>query len=276
MLIRCTFKNIYSYRDKTSFSMIPNLTRKKGNHKSQRIDGISELVTSVVYGANASGKSNLVKAIGFGQNMILRGSGAMADYEPFRLDVATRNSPSSIEFEFQSGGKNYAYGFDFDHNGIIEEWLYRIKRNSQNRIFERKIVDGKTIFNFDYLLNLNRDNEQQQFLSYLFKSTPDQELFLHSVIGKKTEGNINHFEDVSIALNWFQNTLTVLMPNQSYREGIKSEIGNNDALHDIYEEVLKFFDTGISKINLQEIEESKLDVPKFIIEKILQPMSRYC
>lgn len=255
--------------------MIPSLARKKSNHKSEKIDGISTLVTSVVYGANASGKSNLVKAIAFGQSMILYGTSAMAGYEPFRLDVSTQNATSSVEFEFQSNGKNYAYGFDFNRKGILEEWLYLLKRNSQTKIYNRKLINGKVNLDYEYLIKLNPDIEQQQFISYLFKSTPDNELFLHSLInGKKTDGNVDNFNDINNAIHWFKYTLTVLFPNQAYREGVKSQVGNNELLHNIYETILKYFDTGISKINLRDIDQSEINVPKQIIERIKENFSK--
>lgn len=255
--------------------MIPGLSRLKSNHKSEKIDGISTLVTSVVYGANASGKSNLVKAIAFGQDMVLYGTSAMASYEPFRLDVSTQKAPSSVEFEFQSNGKNYAYGFDFNRKGILEEWLYLLKRNGQTKIYDRKLTDKKIVFDYEYLSKLNPSIEQQQFISYLFKSTPDNELFLHSLInGKKTDGNIDDFNDINNVIKWFKNSLTVLSPNQSYREGVKSQIGSNELLHKIYEDILKYFDTGIAKINLRDIQQSEINVPKPIIDRIKENFTK--
>ncbi|MDO9152121.1 MAG: AAA family ATPase, partial [Paludibacter sp.] len=129
MLIRFSIENFLSFKDRVVFSMIPGSGTLKPNHKSEKVKGISALKASIILGANASGKSNLIKAIDFGRELILVGtkSEQLINFQNFRLDIAALSSNSRIEYEITHNGKNYAYGFVFNSKEIVEEWLYELK-----------------------------------------------------------------------------------------------------------------------------------------------------
>ena len=126
MLIRFTIENFLSFKERQTFSLIPGKGRLKSDHKTKSLKGISTLKTSIIFGANASGKSNLIKGINFGKKLILKGTKPeqKIDFQNFRLDKKFTNSSSRIEYEIQHNRKNYAYGFVFDQKGIQEEWLF--------------------------------------------------------------------------------------------------------------------------------------------------------
>jgi AAA15 family ATPase/GTPase len=113
MLVRFTVENFLSFKEKQVFSMIPGKGSLKSHHKSSPIKGVSALKVGVVFGANASGKSNLVKAIVFGRRIILNGTKPEQPITTnfFKLDTRFLNKPSYIEYEIQHKGKIYAYGF---------------------------------------------------------------------------------------------------------------------------------------------------------------------
>ena len=68
--------------------------------------------------------------------------------------------------------------------------------------------------------------------------------------------------------NWFLNQLKVIFPNTRYKGGIQSEITDNEKLHMVYEELLKYFGTGISGVRLTEINQEKLNIPQAAMEGI--------
>ena len=80
------------------------------NAASLEITGVSTLKTAIAFGANASGKSNLVKAIALGRQMILLGSlnGPKVTFSPYRLSKEASNRNTRLEYEIQAGRKNYA------------------------------------------------------------------------------------------------------------------------------------------------------------------------
>lgn len=67
MLIRFSVENFLSFNDCQKFSMIPGKGILRKEHKTAKINGISALKTRVLFGSNASGKSNLIKAIRLGK-----------------------------------------------------------------------------------------------------------------------------------------------------------------------------------------------------------------
>jgi len=269
MLIRFTIENFLSFKDRETFSMLPGKGTLKPTHKSKTIKGISTLKTSVIFGANASGKSNLIKAIDFGQNLILHGTKHELPiiYQPFRLDIDSINSNSRIEYEIQHNGKNYAYGFVFNPQEIVEEWLFEISSKGENKIFERNSKE-KNQFDISPLFATNKKIDHQQFLQFIAKGTPNNQLFLTEIRTRKVKDNVNDISDLLNVLDWFQNSLKVIFPDDKYKEGIKSELKNDAKLQVSFEELLKYFDTGINGICLEKIELEKIDIPDRFLERI--------
>ncbi|SFW32589.1 AAA family ATPase [Chitinophaga sancti] len=269
MLIRFSVENFSSFSERQTLSLIPGRTTLKSEHKTEAVNGISTLKTAVIYGANASGKSNLTKAISFGMRLVLKGTkvGAPIDFQHFRLDEAFCKADSRMEFEIQHKGKNYAYGFVFNRKMIVEEWLYEVKKNSEIKLFERD-NRKKQAFNLDYFLKLNRKDEDKQFLSFIAKGTPDNQLFLTEIRERKTKGNVSNIEDLTNVIDWFFNSLKVISPEGKYKQGLKFEIDRKQDVMKIFQEFLDYFDTGIDSISLETIDRSKIEIPEPILESI--------
>ena len=273
MLIRFSVENLLSFKERIAFSMLPGKGTLKKEHKTLPVKGVAVLKTSVVFGANASGKSNLIKAIAFGRWLILKGTSANQPIEQplFRLDAKSRKANSRIEFEIQAKGKNYAYGFVFNKKNIVEEWLYELSKNGETKIFERKVNTEKP-FDIEFLLSLNKSIEEKQFLQFLTKATPDNQLFLHEVFTRKVKDNVSNIDDLQNVLDWFLNSLKIIFPDDKYKEGIKSEVTNDENLQHIYKDLLHYFDTGIDGICLKDVELNKIDVPEKVFQKIKEDL----
>ncbi len=271
MLVRFSVENFLSFNERVTFSMIPGKGTLKKDHKTVPVNGIAALKTSILLGANASGKSNLIKAISFGKRMVLRGvlNDQVIDYSKFRLNADSKKRNSRIEYEFQYEDKNYAYGFVFNNNVIVEEWLYVItnKSGGGKMIFERDSSKEDT-FNIDPLLRMNPKNEHSQFLKFVAKGTPDNQLFIKEVVSRKVKENVENISDIIAVYKWFLNSLKVIFPDDKYKEGIKSELVDNDSLQKIFEELLTYFGTGIDGICLQDVDMQNINIPGKLIEEI--------
>ncbi len=269
MLIRFSVENFSSFKERQTFSLIPGKTRLKKEHKTNPVNNISLLKTSVIFGANASGKSNLVKAIVFGKKLVLKGIKADGKiiYEKFKLDKNCLEGDSRIEYELQANGKNFAYGFVFNKNNIREEWLYEISRKNDKKIFERNSSDFDLSF-FDK----NNSKEEQKFLEFIAKSTPDNQLFLHEIRTRKVKENVSDITELLDVLDWFLNTLKVIRPDDKYKMGLRFELKEDKKLLQSFEEFLKYFDTGIDGVCLQQVSIEEMDIPKRITEKILDDL----
>jgi len=273
MLIRFSVENFLSFSDKQYFSLLPGKGTLKSEHKTKKVKGVSTLKTAILFGANASGKSNLIKAIDFGKKLVLKGTkiDTKIDFQKFRLDSNLLNKNSRIEYEIQHNGKNYAYGFVFNNDEIIEEWLYEIGLKSDIKIFERN-KDLKDSFDLEYILKSNKKAEEKQFLKFIAKGTPNNQLFLNEVRTRKVKENVTKIEDLLNVIDWFQNSLKVIFPDDKYNEGLKFELKEDESLLTTFEEFLKYFDTGINGVCLEKIDFDSVDIPKLILNKIKEDL----
>ena len=134
MLIEFTVGNYRSFKDPVTFSMVAaKLTaRDKAldeNNVFPLTDKISLLKSCAIYGANASGKSNLVQAFRFMRHFVLNSATGLRVDEPidvdrFRLSTETEDEPSFFEIVFYADEKRYRYGFTVDKQKIHSECCY--------------------------------------------------------------------------------------------------------------------------------------------------------
>lgn len=138
MLIQFRFKNFKSFRDDT----ILDLSATKITEHSDRVisAGYEKLLpTAAIFGANASGKSNVIEAFRYMMTYVIESFSYGGDpddkktkskklkYTPFLFDSTSRDAESSFEVYFmdteEHGYKSYNYGFTLNQEGVIEEWL---------------------------------------------------------------------------------------------------------------------------------------------------------
>lgn len=151
MLIEFTVTNFLSFREKTTLSLISAKggELKDSNTFDPKAPSMPTLLQgSVIYGANASGKSNFIKALKMMRRLVLRSAReSQANEElsivPFLLDKKTSKLPSEFEVSFISEGVRYQYGFAATKKRIIEEWLLAYPKGRPQRWIER-IYDEKT------------------------------------------------------------------------------------------------------------------------------------
>lgn len=148
MLLRFSVSNHLSLRDSQELLLTTSSLKDKteGLIDCAAAPRGSLLPAVVVFGANASGKSNLVHALGAMQQMVLfshtRGdaSGGVSR-RAFRLDASYSDKPSRFEIDFVHQGVRYHYGFEVDDAAFLSEWLYAIPKSHRRLMFERERND---------------------------------------------------------------------------------------------------------------------------------------
>lgn len=142
MLIQFTVENFLSIRDKVYLSLEPS---KDSEHPENLITkGDYNAVTSAaIYGANASGKTSLFKAITIALIMLRNSNNIQVTDRlpviPFKFDSESKNKPTSFEFTFiASDDKKYIYGFSATAEKIVEEYLYCYNSAKPTLIFDLK------------------------------------------------------------------------------------------------------------------------------------------
>lgn len=128
MLVQFTVENYLSIRDKVFLSLEPS---KDSEHPENLVSkgDYSAVSSAAIYGANASGKSSLFKAITIALIMIRNSNNVQVTDKlpvvPFKFDFESRNKPTSFEFTFiAKDGKKYIYGFSATTEKVVEEYLY--------------------------------------------------------------------------------------------------------------------------------------------------------
>jgi hypothetical protein len=143
MLLRFSAKNYLSIAETDEISLVAS--NLKGPECSLvPIPGtdFSALPSAIIYGSNASGKTNFLKAFSFLRSAILyshtRGNpeGGVPRI-PFILDPALVGQTSSLEAEFVVEGVRLQYGFECDDDAFVAEWLYAYPEGKRRRMFER-------------------------------------------------------------------------------------------------------------------------------------------
>lgn len=266
MLIRFTIENFLSFREKQFLSMIPGKGSLKSHHKSTPLKGVTALKSAVLYGANASGKSNLIKAIDFGRKTVLQGTKPeqLISTNFYKLDKNYFDKPSYVEYEIQHNGKNYAYGFIFNAKEIIDEWLFEVNKLGETKIFERK---NTVEYDLDFFYKKNKATDEKQFLAFTAKGTPKNQLFLTQIRNTNIVDNVTDIQDILNVIDWFQNSLNVIYPGTK-NISKKFELHKDTNLQQVFEDMLDYFDTGIDGIEFEEIDFDKMDIPSEVKEDI--------
>ncbi len=259
MIIEFTVGNFLSFKEKKTLSLkATSITEYKD---STFTIGKNKLLKSVVlYGANSSGKSNLIKAMSIMKLIVMtsveKSSISKNEVIPFLLNTETENQPSFFEVVFLIGKTRYRYGFELDSEIIHGEWLFELKEKKEIPLFIRE-KDGIGITEDfeegDGLESKTRDNA-------LFLSVTDQ--FNGIVSGK--------------IIKWFNNWATISgLRHENYR-GITFSLLERKKSKARLLDFFKDLDLGFNEIKLRKEKFKKHllpnDLPLEILEDIVSDL----
>jgi AAA15 family ATPase/GTPase len=148
MLIQFSVGNFRSFKERATLSMVAANTNARDplvnqNNTIKVNEHLTLLTSTAIYGANASGKSNLVQAFAFMRQLVLLSAkesqaGEPIVVEPFRLSTETEKEPSFFEVVFLVNGIQYRYGFEVDRKQVISEWLFSVPSTKEAKLFVRE------------------------------------------------------------------------------------------------------------------------------------------
>ena len=144
MLINFSFGNFRSFRDIKSLRMeagrVDDLTESVIEKEGFRL-----LPVAAIYGANSSGKTNVIDALGWFRYIVTKNSkldpGDILFQDPFLLDVQTQEAPTVFEIQILLEGVVYRYGFEYLSTEVVSEWLYEKEVKpyaKERRLFQRE------------------------------------------------------------------------------------------------------------------------------------------
>ncbi len=261
MLIRFQVSNFLSFRDEIEFSMIPGLTRQHSHHvlRGEGRNDLNILRAAVIYGPNASGKSNLIKSLSFAKNFIIEGRKPkqLIPVKPFKLDKVCANQPSKFAFEIKHNQRCFIYGFEIDEKRVISEWLYEIKKTTESLLFYRKHQGGNPKIEFGKIKYSGI--KERDFLEFVAMGTRPNQLFLTESV----ERGAKYFEDV---YDWFKEVLVIIFPESLYMP-LGIHIKSKDKHASLLVDYLQKFDTGVCGFGFSEIIPEN-EIPVDVWERI--------
>ena len=236
--------------------MLPGKVRLKTEHllagKKQNL-----LRFAAIYGANASGKSNIVKAFRFFQNTVLTGKFPVGSTEKYcKIKTANKSKPSYFEAEILINDELYAYGFEgvLSEGIVVSEWLTKISSESETNLFYKNGDADEYHFDSNFAKNPALEVYQQGIAG-------SNTLFLYEMNNNK-QGFYSNNPDMVILqqiYKWIIEQLEIIHPMSATKDA--SFLVNSTSLSKVAE-LLNSFDTGI--LSITEINEE----PQKVFETI--------
>jgi uncharacterized protein len=234
-----------------------------GNHKSFRGEQEFQLMpardkdraavpVAAIYGANASGKSNLLDALGFMQRVV-RDSFRLWEKEsgiprtPYALDIQGRLDPSSYVVQLFLDGVEHLYGFSLDDEKILEEWLYSYPLKKKRIIFERSGME----------ITLGSTLPEQASRTDLVKK-----LLRANALVLSAAAQVTAVPEAEPVRDWFRNRLRVAGDSLVAQGAPTTELVESALdLHPQFLELVRAADMGLTGIQVETTTEpmSRLD-----------------
>ncbi len=247
MLVQFSVENFLSFDKESIFSMVATSGGQHPKHLVPDVPrkGDTLLRGAAIYGANAAGKSNLIQALRFMQDLIRRGtrSGQTIPVLPFKL-AKDKGRPSKFEIIFKTQGVLYQYGFRADAKQILEEWLYATPKSHEVTYFERATNDqGKVEVEVSTAL-AGRSAKNRQFLEFVAQGTRPNQLFLNEAADR----NVPKIHPV---IQWFQEVL-VTIPAEVQANTLEVAMHQDERATKRFAAFLQSAGTGIDAITTVE------------------------
>lgn len=235
MLIRFSFKNFKSFKDENCLDMEAT-SLKEHEYNIAKINNSEYLKVSAIYGANASGKTNVLQAFDYMKNRILVSDDSKKNSPIDEKNIYSfmiNDDPIALEVEILAkNNKIYKYGFELVKDNIISEWLYEKRVNKFYSIFERE--NNNVTMKTNKIAGLSNIDEKTLFLNIYSKIDKDN-------------------EDFANVYYWFMNSNYLDLGNPDFEEIIDKRVSFKILTDKNYKkELLKFiktFDAGIEGIN---------------------------
>ena len=242
MLIEFSVTNFRSFRERQTLSLAKARGQELSKTNSFKVNAANEfqlLRSAAIYGPNAGGKSNLLRAVETMKDIVLNSAnqqrGDELPVDPFRLDSTTQEKPSEFEIIFIVEGVRYQYGFTATKERINEEWLLAYPKKRPQRWFDRIWNSEKETYDWELGGNLTGAKQLWQ------KSTRDNALFLSTAVQLNSQ-------QLQPIYDWFMNKLRTSQVG-GWGIGFSASLCENEEKIQVLE-FLKAADLGITDIEV--------------------------
>ncbi len=220
-------------------SLGPDL--RPGLHASLAED-LEVLRCAAVYGANASGKSNLIKALVFARQLLILGApskNSKIRVEPFRLATTADGEPTSFEFYIYKDDYIYGYSFSVLASHVVAEKL----TVSDSAASKEEVLFKREQGEYDFSQRALASEPKPGFTDFVAEGTRDNQLFAQEA----HERGLSFIEPL---FKWFEETLTIIQPDAEF-QWLPELVESNPEFRRNLESVLDWADTGIVAVKTE-------------------------
>ena len=262
MLLEFSVTNYLSFKEKTTLSLSATAIKEHVESNIFSSGRYNLLKGAILYGANASGKSNFVKAMSTMRRLVLKSfeqsSTDELDITPFLLNTETEKAPSSFDVVFVIDDTRYRYGFEVDNRNVLSEWLFDAPKQAERPLFIRE-KDGIEVMTRVFPEGKNLEERTRD--NALFLSVVDQ---FNGKIAKQI-------------MRWFHNFIIISgLSHERYKDVTFNILENKNTQHlllDFYKKVdLGFDDIAISKAPFDSKELLATDLPENLLKQLISDL----
>lgn len=269
MILNIELKNYRSFKNGMTFSLVAESSKSKEQNVfvqplAKGDDEVRLLKTAMLFGANASGKSNVLRSIYeitnfIGKNKPKAGV-AIPVYDPFRFAAETTEAP--VEFKIEFAGRDnikYSYKIIFNKKNVISEELYYYPNKKETTLFTRFAPES-----LDTIAHIGK-------LGNSFKNTKDIEVFQNQALLSKFGEDIPNelITPVYVYITQIDvvNACNTRMLTQIFNE-TRNKLVTDSALLKKMNELLSFADTGLNGVLIKELTEDRFKLPSDIPDDV--------
>jgi hypothetical protein len=250
MIVNFSIQNFGSIKDKQTLSFEADASKHLEDTYVVHMAGKRLLKLALIYGANASGKTTVLKALDFLRDLVMNPKEKKTDilhFDPFLFDVQTPLQPTELSIEFVHEEVCYQYEVAFTHQAIISEALY-IDTFERVLVYSRTtdIEEQLTKISFGDKITIDKNAQQVLELNTLWNNT---------VLGGFLKTNIN-LEEFRRLADWFGNYLkSIIAPQTQLDSYVTSKIDEKKIIKEEVLNILKKADFNISDIVIERRKE---------------------
>ena len=256
MLLEFSVGNYLSFKTKTTLSLAATSIKEHVETNIFSTERLDLLKGAVIYGANASGKSNFIKAMSTMRRLILQSFEQSSidelDIVPFLLNTDTEKSPSFFETIFIIDNIRYRYGFEVDDKQIHAEWLFEASKNADKPLFIREEDGIEVMKSFPE----GKDLEERTRENALFLAVADQ---FNGKIAKKI-------------MQWFNNFITISGLSHEGYKGVTFGMLENKHTSSMLLNFYKKLDLGFDDINISKKPFDPKELPNDMPEGLFKQL----
>jgi uncharacterized protein len=253
MLIQVSVENFRSIRDRQTLSMVASKALKRRPENTISPDTAEKsmphlLRCAAVFGPNASGKTTLLKAVKFMEQMVMYSADAKVDepvdVEPYLLDPEFAERDSHFEVEFIEKGVRYQLGFSVNRERVTEEWLISYPKSRAQVLYRRSCGEPGAQDEYQFGSQLEGGRLRKDWASL----TGPKTLYISRVV----QASSSEFQQLRSPYEWFSRRLRVLL-TRTFSSDTTSKMCRQESGKRKVVEFMEGFGLPIADIEVKEV-----------------------